>query len=203
MKITKIEVQKKNKSRVNLYLDGEFNCGLSLETIIKNGIKEGREITDEQLEFLKIEGEKEVALSKAIKYISKFQKTETELKTYLKKKEFCDDIIEYVLDKLKIYGFVDDKIFAQNYIKAKTINQGKRKLAYNLRKKGLKDDLIDSVLDNFCQDENQIEKVATKYLQNKPRDIKTKQRAYRYLASRGYESSNIISCLNNFFDEQN
>ena len=54
MKITKIEVQKKNKSRVNLYLDGEFNCGLSLETIVKNGIKEGREITDEQLEFLKM-----------------------------------------------------------------------------------------------------------------------------------------------------
>ena len=53
MKITKIEIQKKNKNRVNLYLDEEFYCGLSLETIMKNHLKEGFEINENQIEFLK------------------------------------------------------------------------------------------------------------------------------------------------------
>jgi regulatory protein len=46
MKITKIEIQKNNKNRVNLFVDDNFFCGLSLETIVKNHIKENQEISN-------------------------------------------------------------------------------------------------------------------------------------------------------------
>ncbi len=38
-KITKIEVQKKNKERFNLYLDGEFEMGIDMDTYIHFNLK--------------------------------------------------------------------------------------------------------------------------------------------------------------------
>ena len=41
--ITKIETQK-NKSRVNIFVDDSFFCGLNKETAILFGLKENKEI---------------------------------------------------------------------------------------------------------------------------------------------------------------
>lgn len=202
MKITKIEVQKKNKNRVNLYLDNAFNCGLSLEVVVKYGLKEGKELNQELLDFLCDSSEKEVAMNKAISYIARYQKTEKEIQEYLLKKGFEDEIIQEVIKKLKEYNFIDDDLFAQNYIKYKTRSVGKRKLAYELRKKGIKETLIDNNIDIYSQDSDNVLLVAEKYLRNKPRDIKTKQKTYRYLLSRGFVSEDIIRALNTMFKEE-
>ncbi len=202
MEITKIEIQKKNKNRVNLYLDNEFNCGLSLEVVVKYGLKEGKEINQELLDFLCNSSEKEVAMNKAISYIARYQKTEKEIKEYLFKKGFGDEISQDVIKKLKEYNFIDDDLYAQNYIKYKTKSVGKRKLAYELRKKGIKENLIDNNIDIYSQDSDSVLLVAEKYLRKKPRDIKTKQKAYRYLLSRGFMSEDIIRALNSMFKEE-
>ena len=44
VKISKVEVQAKNKSRVNVYVDGEFYTGLDLDTCVKYGLKANYEI---------------------------------------------------------------------------------------------------------------------------------------------------------------
>ena len=93
MKITKLEVQKKNKNRVNLYLNEEFYCGLSLEAVVKYNLKVGQDIEEQKLEFLQTDSEREIAQNKAISYISKYQKTEKELKDYLIKKGFDEGIV--------------------------------------------------------------------------------------------------------------
>ncbi len=202
MEITKIEIQKKNKNRVNLYLDNEFNCGLSLEVVVKYGLKEGKEINQELLDFLCNSSEKEIAINKAISYIARYQKTEKEIKEYLFKKGFGDEISQDVIKKLKEYNFIDDDLYAQNYIKYKTKSVGKRKLAYELRKKGINESLIDNNIDIYSQDSDSVLLVAEKYLRKKPRDIKTKQKAYRYLLSRGFMSEDIIRALNSMFKEE-
>ncbi len=203
MKITKIEVQKKNKNRVNLYIDDNFECGLSLETILKNHLKVGQEISQNELQYFKCDSEKEVALNKALGYIAKYQKSEKELKKYLKDKEFDDEVVDFVAEKLKSYGFVDDKIFATNFVKCKTKNQGKRKISSMLKQKGVDENIVEEIVSEYACDVEQIGLVAQKYLKNKPLDLKTKQKAYRYLSSRGYLSEDISSCLNKIFKGEN
>ena len=78
MKITKLEVQKRNKDRVNLYLDDEFYCGLSLEAVVKYALKVGQELEIQKLEFLQNDSEREIAQNKAMAYISKYQKSSTD-----------------------------------------------------------------------------------------------------------------------------
>ncbi len=196
MKITNIEIQKKNKNRVNLYIDGKFECGLSLETIVKNHLKVGQELSARELDYFKNDSEKEVALNKAVGYIAKYQKSEKELKKYLRDKEYDKDVVDYVAEKLKSYGFVDDKVFATNFVKSKTKTQGKRKIAMMLKQKGVDEKIVDDTIEEFACDKEQIVAVAKRYLKNKTLDLKTKQKAYRYLMSRGYNGEDIMPCLN-------
>ena len=202
MKITSIEIQKKNKNRVNLYIDDNFECGLSLETIVKNHLKVGQELSERELDYFKNDSEKEVALNKAVGYIAKYQKSEKELKKYLRDKEYDKSVVDFVAEKLKNYGFVDDKVFATNFVKAKTKNQGKRKIAMMLKQKGVSEEIVDDAIEEFSCDREQIIEVAKKYLKNKPLDIKTKQKTYRYLASRGYNGEDIMPCLNQLMKEE-
>ena len=44
MEITKIEIQKNNDERANLYLDEKFFSGISLELVVKEHLKVGMEI---------------------------------------------------------------------------------------------------------------------------------------------------------------
>lgn len=202
MKITKIEIQKKNKNRVNLYLDDEFYCGLSLETIMKNHLKEGNEINKTQIEYLKTETEREVALSKAVGYISKCQKAKKEILKYLLTKGFDEIVCQQVIEKLEEYKFVDDEEYAKNYIKFKNKNNGSRKIAMELKQKGVDDEITSQSIEDYSCDRESVLIVATKYLKNKDRDLKTKQKAYRHLASRGYQSEDILFALNKFFKEE-
>lgn len=201
MIVTKIEVQKKNKQRVNLYLDNEFYCGLSVETIMKNRIKEGQDLSLDLIDFLKNQTEKEIALSKAVSYISKSQKTLNEITKYLITKGFDEEVCNYVIEKMKEYNFINDELYAKNYIKFKNKNSGKKKIVLELKQKGLDDNLINNSTEEYVQDRNYIKKVAEKYLKNKERDIKTKQKAFRFLASRGYETEDIKWALDYFFKE--
>ena len=201
MIITKIEVQKKNKQRASLFLDDEFYCGLSCETVVKNRLKEGLEVSLEFINCLKNETERDVALSKTVNFISKSQKTIKQINDYLVKKGFDQDIIDYVLNKLAEYNFVDDEQFAKNFVKYKTKSNGKRKVFMELKQKGVADEIAKQSIDDYSKDEESIYLVAEKYLKLKPRDLKTKQKAFRFLASKGYETENIIKCLNSFFKE--
>ena len=76
--ITEILPQVKDKRRCNVYLDGQFFCGLTLEVAMKNRLKKGTVITREELSKIQLESEKQTALDKALVHISASQKTEKE-----------------------------------------------------------------------------------------------------------------------------
>ena len=52
MKITKIELQKNNPDRVNIYVDDKFFCGLDVEILYSLCLKEGNELTEEQKQHM-------------------------------------------------------------------------------------------------------------------------------------------------------
>ena len=52
MTVTRIEQQKKNKSRYSVYIDGEFAFGLIMEDILYFKLKEGEEIPTATYEYI-------------------------------------------------------------------------------------------------------------------------------------------------------
>ena len=124
--ITAITPQKKDKSRCNIELDGKFFCGMKLETVMKNRLKAGMSVDTEFLSRLQMESEKLTALDKALTHITVSMKTEKEIRTFLKTKGYLEDIIEYVLGKMKEYGYVDDGTYANYYAEGASKRKGSR-----------------------------------------------------------------------------
>ena len=194
MEITKIEIQKSNDERANLYLDEKFFSGISLELVVKEHLKVGMEIDENKLSELILEDEKGKALAKAVKYIGSNLKTEKQLRDYLKKKEYNSVTIDYVMDKLKEYDYLNDENFAKAYILTYSKKYGKLKLKSQLKMKGIKESIIENLLEDVQSDS--IDLVAKKYMKNKELNYENLQKLMRFLYSRGYEFDDINSCVN-------
>ena len=78
--ITDLKSQK-NKSRVNVYLDGSFFCGMEITTLLTNGLKVGSEVTEEKLSSLQLESEQEKCFQKAISLLERQKYTKKQIKT--------------------------------------------------------------------------------------------------------------------------
>lgn len=194
MKITKLEVQKNDKNRVNLYVDDEFYSGIPAELVYLEHLKTGLEIDEKDLKKIIFENEKSKAMSRVTKYIGSSLKTQKQIRDYLRKKEYSDDTIEFVMSKLAEYNYIDDKKYAQAYVLTYGKKYGKLKLISQLKVKGVSEEIIECVLEDNKVDS--IESVASKYLKNKVMSYEVSQKLFRFLYSRGYEFDEINSYIN-------
>ena len=194
MKITKLEVQKNDKNRVNLYVDDEFYSGIPAELVYLEHLKTGLEIDEKDLKKIIFENEKSKAMSRVTKYIGSSLKTQKQIRDYLRKKEYSDDTIEFVMSKLVEYNYIDDKKYAQAYVLTYGKKYGKLKLKSQLKVKGISEEIIECVLEDNKVDS--IESVASKYLKNKVMSYEVSQKLFRFLYSRGYEFDEINSYIN-------
>ena len=203
--ITQISIQKKNKSRVSIFLDGEFACGMQTIVVAENRLKVGMQIDAGKLKELSAISDIEAAFSKAVKLISKVLKTEVELKNYLIEKGYTLETVDTVVQKLKSYNYIDDQGYALAYINEKKHQSGKKKLYYELKQKGISDKILDKVLDTINKEEEKevIIKLSIKYIKGKVLDIKTKKNLANYLYSRGFEWDSYIDVIADLFGDGN
>ena len=188
-------MQKKDETRVNLYLDDVFYTGISIEAVIRNHLKKDMEIDKVALDEIILNDEKTIAMSKAVKYMGGALKTKKQIRDYLKKKEFAIPTIEYVIDKMVEYKYLDDEAYARSFMLTYSSKYGKLKLKSQLRSKGVAETIIDTLLDEEIEIEDSLENVAEKYLKNKEINEKNIIRLARFLSSRGYEFDKINSYI--------
>ncbi len=186
--ITKIETQKRKKDRVNVYLDSEFYCALQLETVLKLHLKEGLEIDENQLAIAIEDSETLVAFEKCIDYLSYGMRTSSQLRSYIRKKNFSVAVEERVIAKLKDYNYVNDFTFAQAYCEQSLKNKGAKRIKNELLQKGVHQEIAEKVVDEI-DEEAQIESaklLAQKYMRGKQCSLANQQKLYRYLLQRGF-----------------
>lgn len=188
--VTELKYQK-NKSRVNIYLDGFFVCGMEASTIVKNGIKVGKEVSFELLEELQSESEIESAKEKALSLIERQKYTKKQLKTKLKSKGYMDSTIEIVLKKLEEYGYISDDDYAGSFIRS-TSNKSVKELKYALISKGVNEDVVNRAIDEAMIDESEtINKLAEKFMKYKENTKENRAKLFSYLYRKGFDYSAI------------
>ncbi|CAI3552955.1 MAG: recombination regulator RecX [Clostridium neonatale] len=191
-KITKIEIQKNNKDRVNIYLDGEYALAINAELIYKENLKVKDDVDISKLQEI---AEKESYIrckESAIKIIERSYKTEKEIRDNLKQKGYEEKQINNSIDFLKEYNFINDNTYAKAFIKDKLSSKGSQKIKYDLMKKGIAKDIIEENL--IKVDKNEEKEVALNVGRKKYESIRRKEsdnyklsgKLYRFLISRGY-----------------
>jgi len=192
MVITEISAQK-SKGRYNLYVDDVFYSGLGAETIVKNGLKVGLEISKIDLDRIVLESEERSAFEKLIDIISRQLYTKFELKQKLLKHGYNQQAIDNAIKKAEEYGYVNDTNFAKAVIESRK-NKSKMEIKAFLLKKGVKNNTINeelSVISDQQEKENAIT-LAEKYMKHKEVSQKTLASLYGYLSRKGF-SSEIVS----------
>ncbi|MBF6978820.1 RecX family transcriptional regulator [Aerococcaceae bacterium zg-BR22] len=215
MKVTKIERQKKNTERYNLYIDNEFWMGIHESVLIQFGLYKAQEIsTDTMQEIVASEYAQSVYL-KGIHYLSYGLRTIQEMRDYLfeyvenRAKEEAADlsnqrpdlVVESVVERLIGQQYLDDLIYSQSFVRthANLNYKGPTLIRHQLRQKGVIDSIIDEALQEYPS-QQQLENaqtVADKYIAIKtnypPKKLIEKLR--EQLRKKGYEQETIQMVL--------
>ncbi len=197
--ITEITPQIKNHERCNIYLDGEFFCGMSLLTVMKNRLKTGMRVDETVIEDLQFQTEKDSALDKAMTLLSGCEKTEKQVKDYLKGKGYTEKVITFVIDKLVGYGFLSDGDYAKRYANAYSQKKGAMLIAIELKRKGVSEATAEKAATSIGDQTEIVKQIAVKYMKNKDLDLKNKQKLYRHLLSKGFTYDEVKSAIDAFF----
>ena len=193
MEILSFKLKSKTNSNIFVVVTDNGEYIFHSEIIVKYGISKGQ--FDEEI-FLKAKQESDelIALSFAMKYVSSNIKTEKQIKDYLYKKEFIKPIVDNVINKLKEYNVVDDKVYADMYVKSNP-SFSKRKVQQKLNSFGVKKDLTDEICEQV-DDEESCLKNAQKFMRTKVADKKTQEKLIRRLSYLGYNWETIRKTLN-------
>jgi regulatory protein len=198
MLITKIEVQKKRKDRYNIFIDDEFKFGLDEGTLIKFDLRKGLEVTQEDIDKIENEEVNAKAFNAAASFLKTRERSRKEIRDKLKTKEYSEGVIEKVLEKLERLDIVNDKRFAEMFVRdrMKLNPKGKKVLQMELAQKGIDRNITEEVLGEMLNNDNEIElakkvleKVEKKYsgLEEKAR----RDKIIKYLLGKGF-SYNLI-----------
>lgn len=190
--ITKIEIGKRNKERVNIYIDDEFAFSLSAEIVYKENLAPKQVIDVEKLTRLAREDEFMKCKSSALKIVERSYRTEKEIFNKLITKEYSKESINRTIEFLREYNLINDRNYVKMYVKDKLKSQGKNKIKYNLKRKGISDELIIEELSKIDDEDSKngaIILAQKKYNELKRREsdqYKLSQKLYRFLISKGY-----------------
>lgn len=200
--ITKVEVQKRNKNRANIYLDGEFAFSCSLELAVTYKLNAKKVVEIEKLKEVIAEDNYLKCKNAALKIIEKTYKTEKEIFDKLILKGYDEKTISKALNFLKSYNFLNDDAYIDMYIKDKIKVQGKNKIKYSLLRKGIDEHRLEEKL-NKIDSETEIkaalslgEKKYRLLIKSEKDKKKISRKVWEYLMRNGYDSSIINEVLN-------
>lgn len=202
MIVSKLEYQKRDPNRVNLFIDGKFFCGISLDTLAKEALYEGLEIEQKDLNRIL---EMEITnrfLSRAMEYIARSPKTEYQMYKYLRELRFkkkdvwfkdsldieWEKLFDTIVEKLKKYKYIDDESFARLFVSSRLKNKprGKSILIGELLSKGVSKDIAELVCNEEIVDEYELLKaVFEKKYKGKKYDYKD-SKMINFLLRKGF-----------------
>jgi regulatory protein len=197
MRITRIEPQKKRPGRKNVYADDQFIAGVSDETLLRLAIRAGDEIGPDVLKALQQTEELFHAKSAALRLLGVRPRTEREIRDRLREKEFSDEEISQAIDDLKKASLLDDRAFAQMYIRdALTLKPvGRSVIRRKLLLLGVERSIVDESLEEGFAGVDlraTVEELARQFLkkagttQRKQDPRRLRARLSAYLLRRGY-----------------
>lgn len=193
MEITAITPQKHDAKRCNIEVDGRFFCGMQLLTVMEHRLKVGSIVTEEELSALQLAGEKQTALDKALTHISASMKTEKDVRDFLRRKGYLQEVSDYVVEKMKGYGYLDDEAYARAYAESAGKRKGSRLIRMELKRKGVPESALAALPER--DERGAAAEVLQKYLRGKEQDVKTLRKAYAHLISKGFDHDTARAAL--------
>ena len=184
------------KTRCKIIMDDGQAILLYNGEIIKLHIEEGGEIDEGTYERVILPLLKKRALERVVHILETSDKTEAELRRKLKESFYPPEAIDYAIDYCKKHHYVDDRRYAENYVKYRASGKSRRIIMQELTAKGIDKETVEELLNTAEIDESeQIAAELKKRHYSSDMDDKDKQRIFAVLARKGYSWGQIQSAI--------
>ena len=199
MKITSIEKNKKNKGRFSVYIDEKFSFSLSEDDYLSLNLYDKSELSRDEIDHIKNTVNFRAAKNCALKYLSYKLRTEKEVRMKLQDDGFDGDSIEMAIEELNALGYINNKIYVQKFVfdRSKLKPKSKKLIKLELMGKGIQEEIIDEVFNDWNVDETSVAEslVKRKFGKYDFNDDSIKRKAYMFLKHRGYSHDVIESVI--------
>lgn len=151
--ITALTAQVKDPNRVNVFIDGDFACGLALE--VAAGLQIGRQITQAELEQLDKRDEIHRGRERVLRLLARRPYSSAEISRYLRRHQYDDEAIKNIIDDLTDVKLIDDDAFATYWVEQRETFRPRSRLALlqELGRKGIERDIVTEALSDLDETE--------------------------------------------------
>ncbi len=149
----------------------------------------------------------EAAREKCLRLLGLRPRSAAELRERLRSAGFSADIIDSVVSGLAEAKLVDDEDFARSWVASRQFSggTGRQKLRWELRRKGVSNEIIQRVVDQGIDEEMEVRHamaLAQSRLRGGASEPKARARLQRLLLSRGFEHATVDAVLRQMSEEE-
>ncbi len=200
--ITGLKLHRRKRARVEVYLDGER--AFTVVKALAAGLRVGQHLASEDVERLRARDEVERAYARALRLLSRRPRSELELRQAFDRRRTPVEVQEAVLERLHERGLVDDRAFAEAWVENRNEfrPRGARALRMELRRKGIANETIADVLQDFDEESAALRaarKAARRWKSSSHDEFR--RRLGAYLARRGFPYSIISPVVSRVWSE--
>lgn len=175
---------------------------LSYKMIMKYGLREDMEISEELYEEIRRDVMLPSAKRKAMDLLLRSDQSEKELKRKLTLKEFDEETIEEAIDYVKKFNYINDERYAENYVNYRSSGKSKRQLKMELERKGIAKERVEELISETVDEAETIDKLIRKKVGNKKEfGIEERRKLMAFLYRRGFEGELIQSKMREVLGE--
>ena len=181
---------RERRNRARVFVDGEFWAELDAAAAAESGLREGAEFSPEELERVRIAGERPAAMGRALNLLGYRARSEAEIRDRLARYGYVGETIDGVVLRLKELGYLDDAEFARMKAREKARRYGPRRVSVELRKSGVGETLAREVVEEEFEGRSEVgeaRSAAARRYNGRGSDAEAR-RVYGFLVRRGYSA---------------
>jgi regulatory protein len=201
--ITALQIQKKNKERVNLFLDGEYAFSLNLMAAAQ--LKRGAVLSEAEIAELRADDSQLVAYQQAIFFLGFRPRSRAEVAEYLRGKEVSDEVIDEVTARLAREGYLNDTSFAQYWVENREQFRPRsvRALRHELQQKGVAREVISEAVTGLDEEASAWAALEPKLARwTSLEQAEFERKVIGFLARRGFNYTTIRTVSRRAWSEQ-
>jgi regulatory protein len=202
MKIVSITKHKRKKNYYFVCFDEGEAVSLPDEVILRHGLANGCELTEDELNDIIKEEETYAAMDTSLHLLGFRQRSSRELRDRLRQNKISDPVIDRTATRLRELGYLNDQRFAKDY--AQSLGQkgkGPYLIKAELLKKGIDRETVSEIMADFKESgEQERERLKTlaecklRQMQGLPPRV-VAQRLAGFLARRGFSPEAVHDAL--------
>lgn len=188
--VTKLVTQK-NGEYINLFVDDDFCCGISLNQVSEWKLYKGQIISAKQIDEICRQASQNRAYVAAIRYLSYRIRSSGEVRQYLRRRNL-EEMTEYVIERLTSEKYLDDVEFTKSWLKMRCdMNWSLRAIKQDLVRKGIAHETIEKLVIDIDSE------ASIRYLIDKKNRYQKHDRdkMTKYLSGKGFDYEQIKKCL--------